>query len=105
MNMTDFREMPYERPDLKTYAEKKKAAAESFRNAGSYREVRDAYFTLQEEDERVETLFSLAYVRNTIDTRDPFYEGEVKWLEEEMARMIPLGTRVSLSFPLSALAV
>ena len=90
MNMTDFREMPYERPDLKAYAEKKKAAAECFRNAGSYREVRDAYFTLQEEDERVETLFSLAYVRNTIDTRDPFYEGEVKWLEEEMARMIPL---------------
>ena len=39
---------------------------------------------------RVETMFSLAYVRNTIDTNDAYYEAEVLWLQEQEASLIPL---------------
>ncbi|MBQ8074055.1 MAG: M3 family oligoendopeptidase [Clostridia bacterium] len=90
MTMTDFREMPYTRPDLTAFAAKKQAAAEALRGAKSYAEARKAYFDQQAEEDRLETLFSIAYVRNTIDTQDAFYEAEVKWLQEELARMVPL---------------
>ena len=90
MNMTDFREMPYTRPDIKAFRERKQAAAAALRGAKSYAEARKIYFDLQQAEEEADTLFSLAYVRNTIDTRDEFYEAEVRWLQEEMARMIPV---------------
>ena len=85
-----FQEMPYERPDLEKFAEQMKANTEKLRGAGSYAEARQAYFDMQAAQESVDTLFSIAYVRNTIDTRDEFYEGEVRWLQAEMAKMTPL---------------
>ena len=90
MEMVDFREMPYERPDLEALCSAMKAAAETLRSAKSYGEARKAYFDLQEKTDQAETLFSIAYVRNTIDTQDAFYEEEVRWLQEEYAKMIPL---------------
>ncbi len=89
MEIKDFREMPYERPDMKALAKEKEEAAEALLRAGSYAEARRICFEMQEAEQRAETMFSLAYVRNTIDTRDPFYEEEVRVLQEESARMIP----------------
>ena len=85
-----FQDMPYERPDLQAYTETIKGATEAMKGAGSYAEARKAYFDLQAAEEQVETLYSIASVRNTIDTRDEFYEGEIKWLQEQMARLTPL---------------
>ncbi len=90
MTMMDFREMPYTRPDLAAFGEKMKEAAEKLRSAGSYAEARKAYFDLQDAETEVDTLYSIASVRNTIDTQDAFYEAEVKWLQAETAKMIPL---------------
>ncbi len=90
MQMTEFRNMPYTRPDLAAYGGKMRETAKTLREAKTYAEARKAYFDLQQAGEEAETLFSIAYVRNTIDTRDAFYEAEVKYLQEEFARMIPL---------------
>ena len=90
MQMKAFSEMPYERPDLEALGREIKAAAETLRTAKSYAEARKAFFDLQEAEKRADTLFSIAYVRNTIDTTDAFYEAEVKWLQAETARMTPL---------------
>ena len=90
MQMTEFRNMPYARPDLAAYGEQMRQTAKILREAKTYEEARKAYFDLQKTEEAGETLFSIAYVRNTIDTRDAFYEAEVKWLQEEFAKMIPL---------------
>ena len=98
MEMKDFREMPYERPDLAAYGEQLKKTAEIMRSAGSYEEARAAYFALQQMTSRMETQFSVAYVRNTIDTRDPFYEEEVRALEEGFARLTPLNKEFSEAF-------
>jgi len=88
--MMKFTEMPYQRPDV----EGLKAALENVTRivteAKTYEEVRKAYFDLQKKNDEAETLFSLAYVRNTINTTDEYYEGEILWLQEQMARMIPL---------------
>jgi len=88
--MIAFQDMPYERPDPARYADAWKTVTEKLKNAASYAEVREAYFDFQAEQERFETLFSLAYVRNTIDTTDAYYEEEVRFLREEYARLMPL---------------
>ena len=90
MEMKVFQEMPYERPDLETYAQAIRQATAAMKDAKTYEEARQAYFDLQAAGEQVETMFSLAHVRNTIDTQDAYYEGEIKWLRENNARMIPL---------------
>ncbi len=90
IRMTAFQTMPYERPDVSAFAAKLKETAEVLRSAKSYAEARKACFDLQAVENRAETFFSIAYVRNTIDTRDAFYEEEVRWLQEEMAKLIPL---------------
>ncbi len=87
--MIRFSEMPYERPDFEGLKTAVEEATRKVREAKSAAEVRDVYFALQEKQEAVETLYSLAYVRNTIDTNDTFYEGEIKWLQEAYAGAIP----------------
>ena len=87
--MIRFSEMPYERPDIEGLKAAVEEATRKVREAKSAAEVRDAYFALQEKEEASDTLYSLAYVRNTIDTNDAFYEGEIKWLQAAFAEAIP----------------
>jgi len=88
--MVRFSEMPYERPDTEEMKAALSEAARKVREAENYAQAREAYFTLQETEIRVDTLYTIAFVRNSINTADPFYEEEARWLQEELARMIPL---------------
>ena len=88
--MIDFRQMTYERPDMEAVTACYRNAAQQLRSASAYPEARKAFFDLQDTMLQVETMFSLAYVRNTIDTTDAFYEAEVLWLQEQSATLIPL---------------
>ena len=90
MNMVDFREMPYSRPDTDGLKRCYESVITELKNAASYNEVRAAFFTLQEQEKSVDTMMSLCAVRNTIDTTDAYYAGEIRWLREQMAGMIPL---------------
>ena len=87
--MIRFSEMPYERPDMEAL---KAAVVESTRKvheAKSSAEIREVYFALQEKEQAADTMYSLAHVRNTIDTNDAFYEEEIRWLREQFAQAIP----------------
>ena len=87
--MMRFSEMPYERPDMEALKQEIEEAARRVREAKSYAEVREAYFAVQEKERDADTMFTLCSVRNTIDTTDAFYDGEMKWLREEYAKAIP----------------
>ena len=91
--MIRFSDIPYERPDIEALKAAREEAIRTVSEAKTAEEVKKAYFAIQEKELEAETLFSIAYVRNTIDTADPFYEEEVRWLQEEFARMIPLTRR------------
>ena len=91
--MIRFSDIPYERPDIEALKAAREEAIRIVSEAKTAEEVKKAYFAIQEKELEAETLFSIAYVRNTIDTADPFYEEEVRWLQEEFARMIPLTRR------------
>ena len=86
MNMVRFSEMPYQRPDLDRLKTALENAAKCAAEAKSYAEIREAWFGVQKTEDEIATLFSIASVRNTIDTTDEYYDGEVRWLREQMAR-------------------
>ncbi|MCR5342122.1 MAG: M3 family oligoendopeptidase [Butyrivibrio sp.] len=89
MKMVKFSEIEYKRPDMEALKKALEDATAKIRDARSYQEVRDAYYLLQEYEQEVESMFTLAYVRNTINMRDEFYDAEVKLLQEDYAKMIP----------------
>ena len=90
MNMVDFREMPYVRPDMEALKAVYQSAAEKLRAAKDYAEARAAFFALQDAEEESGTMMSLCHVRASIDTGDAYYEAEQKWLREQNAALIPL---------------
>ena len=47
-------------------------AAGRMRNAGSYEEARQIFFEVQEKRRKTGTMFSIASVRNTINTADEY---------------------------------
>ena len=87
--MIKFSEMPYNRPDIEGLKKAMTEATEKVENAKSYDEVRNAYFEIQKLRDEGETLYTIASIRNTMNTEDEYYDAEVLWLQEEMARMIP----------------
>lgn len=93
MEMMDFRQMPYERPDMEAMKVCYEDTIEKLNGAASYEEARQAFFTLQEREKEQGTMMSLCSVRNTIDTTDPYYDAEMKWLREQSAALIPLRKR------------
>lgn len=93
MEMMDFRQMPYERPDMEAMKACYEDTIGKLNGAASYEEARQAFFTLQEREKEQGTMMSLCSVRNTIDTTDPYYDAEMKWLREQSAALIPLRKR------------
>ena len=71
-----FHEMPYERPDPQEIIAQSKEATEKLKNAKSYEEARAVFLDLEERSKTVETTSTLAYIRQSIDTRDEFYKKE-----------------------------
>ena len=88
--MSRFSEMPYERPDIEGLKKALEQATKQVAEAKNYSVFRDAYFEIQEKEKEVSTLYSIAHVRNTMDTTDSYYDGEIQWLQEQMAILTPV---------------
>ncbi len=71
-----FAEMPYERPDPEALKKMLADLTERFRSAKSYEEAKSIFLEKEERGKRFETMGTLASVRNSIDTRDEFYDAE-----------------------------
>lgn len=77
-----FSEMPYTRPDIDTIEQRSMDCLERFKAAKTAEEALAAFTEFAQITSDVDTVFSIAYVRNTIDTRDEFYDGEINYLDE-----------------------
>ncbi|MCC8049663.1 MAG: M3 family oligoendopeptidase [Clostridiales bacterium] len=75
----NFSEMPYERPDLEDLKQQTARLTEKLKGAQSYAEARELFLQKDELDKHTSTLSSLASIRHSIDTRDEYYDGEVKF--------------------------
>ena len=90
MKMLAFKDMPYERPDMDALKKCLTETTEILKSAPDYAAARQAFFALQEQEKLAGTMMSLCSVRNTIDTTDDYYDGEMKWIREASAGLIPL---------------
>ena len=74
-----FSEMPYQRPDLDKIKAQFAAVTQRFAAAPDYAAAKAAFLEEQTLNKHVDTLANLASIRNTIDTRDEFYDGEMNF--------------------------
>lgn len=78
--MEKFCEMQYVRPDGEALLQKIREATMQLRDSGDFETAKTIFGSVQEEATHFETMSSLAYVRNTINTKDAFYEKEMEYL-------------------------
>ncbi|MGM9599714.1 MAG: M3 family oligoendopeptidase [Faecousia sp.] len=77
-----FSEMPYQRPDVEMLKKEFHEIAAGIAAATSAQEQIDLYEKSVRMGVQATTMESIAYVRNTINTKDEFYEAEREFLDE-----------------------
>lgn len=82
-----FSEMPYERPDLETVKAQLSGFTARLRAASGYDEAKAVFLEKEEADQTVGTLAELVMIRNSIDTRDQFYDGEMSFWNAAMPEL------------------
>lgn len=82
--MEKFANIPYVRPDLAAYKAELPAYVENIRNAESWDDLKARWLKQNEKKAEVMTMRSIASIRNTVDTTDPYYEAEMRYFNTEM---------------------
>lgn len=77
-----FSDYPYKRPDAEAFKETIRSCARRVREADSAEAQIKAFDEATALGMEFQTLSSLAYVRNTVNTADPFYEAERDFYDE-----------------------
>ena len=77
-----FSQMVYERPDMEQIKAQLTDLVARLEAAESYEAAKAVFLEEDQLERHVETAFSLAHVRHTIDTRDEFYDGEMNFINE-----------------------
>ena len=77
--MVKFSEMKYQRPDLEALKQEMGQLVEQLKAADSYQAAREVFLRKEELGRHIQTMSTLANIRHSIDTRDEFYDGEVKF--------------------------
>jgi len=93
--MWKFSDIPYQRPDVPKIEADYRAATQGLAAATSYAEAREAYLAQDRALRGFMTVFTVAGIRQTIDTADAFYEEEMKFLNRAMAQFSPLMKRAN----------
>ncbi len=97
-----FSQLSYKRPDMEKAKKEMRDSIEALKAAPSYEEMRDLFLAEKEKEYHRSTMETIASIRNTIDTTDPFYDGEMKYLNEQgplMGLLIQEAEKVILDSP------
>ena len=86
-----FSEMPYKRLDPQEIIKTTQDLTKRLKSAQSYEEARKVFLEYEEEEKVVDTTITLAYVRQSIDTRDEFYNDEKDFWDEACPEMEEYG--------------
>ncbi len=76
-----FSEMPYRRPDMEEIRQKYERITEEFKKAASAEEQYRLILEHEKLCSDVDTMGSIAYIRNSINTVDPYYEAEMAFFD------------------------
>lgn len=81
---TTFSQYDYIRPDFEAIKDYIKNSAEKIQNAKTKDETLNVFKAVSEQNKHLRTMATVAEIRNTIDTKDPFYEGEMQCFYKNM---------------------
>lgn len=79
-----FSEMPYTRPDMEAVKREIRAMTARLTAAPDYSTAKAVFLDYQEAQKHLTTLCTLATIRHSIDTRDEFYDAEVRYINAAM---------------------
>ncbi len=82
-----FSEMKYSRPDIEAVKAELTELTKRLENASDYKEAKAAFIEKDRLVRKVETQNVLAEIRHSIDTRDKFYDEEVKFWNGAMPEL------------------
>ena len=88
--MQQFKDLNYSRPSLVKVKAEFKSHLAAFRAAKSFEEADGAMCRWEDLMSRVTTQYCIAYIRNTIDTNDAFYEGEIRFYDTNLPKLMLL---------------
>ncbi len=100
-----FSEMPYQRPQVDEIKQQMQALTEALKAAESYDQAKAVFLKHEELGRSVATAQTLVHIRHTIDTRDSFYDEEMKFwnaVSPELQEYDQLWTAAMLESPFRA---
>jgi len=77
-----FSEMLYKRPDINAYINEVNKLTERVKNAKSYEEQLSAHKEFTVLMDKLDTMSTIAHIRNTMNTEDDFYDREKDFFDE-----------------------
>ncbi|MCQ2505733.1 MAG: M3 family oligoendopeptidase [Lachnospiraceae bacterium] len=93
--MVKFSEIKYVRPDLEQYKKDATALLDRIENAKSYAEMKQAYLEFDKRQGELNEACTVAYIRNTVNKSDEFYDAEIKFIDEQTPTLMPISKRMS----------
>lgn len=90
-----FSEIKYVRPDFDQLEAECKKLVEDIQNAGAFSDIKSVIERRDQIYGSMATMTTVAYIRNTLNTTDEFYEKEVEYNDERMAVASVAMTEVS----------
>ena len=101
MDNWKFSELEYVRPDAEAIKARYVEATHKVKDAKSADEIVALIKECDEYDDKLQTMVTLVYVRNTLDTTDKFYEDEMEFINNTVPELMPyivaFGDAVSMS--------
>ena len=88
--MDKFKDLPYQRPDLAKVRKEYAALLKKFKNASDFAEADAAFLGFMKLAENVVTVNTIASIRNTMDMSDEYYDGEIRFFNSEMPKLMLL---------------
>lgn len=92
--MTKFKDIEYKRPDFDAVIEELNTQLDKLETAETAEDFFATHEKVQEEVKDFMEMYTVAYIRNTIDTRDEFYDEEINLFYENLPRLDEVNNRL-----------
>ncbi|MCL2513624.1 MAG: M3 family oligoendopeptidase [Oscillospiraceae bacterium] len=83
--MQKFKDLEYKRPSLAALLKNGAKNYKMFKNAEGYPAAREAFLKIHQVIDDFETPYQMAYIRNSMNLKDKFYEKETKFYNTALA--------------------
>ena len=91
--MWKFSELPYTRVDVDAFIADGLQRIDAFEHAKTAEEAIAAYYAMDEAMQKVATMFTISHIRHDVNTKDPFYDAEQTYYDQNMSKTMVLNVR------------